>query len=233
MHGNDIDEIIDMIFDEKTFNPDSMAKLLYASILNEFSIKLSTSERKIYSTYVSYMYDLIENLRELDITNLDIYLKKISKKDPYVIDNIIMLWSLPRSEQYMSKIMYYKAYKNNIVDFNNILFDLRNEDYIIHFCLDILSKPSKCPIHCIDIIWNCMDVNKININSIMLARKKFDFIEFNLEDQHEEDEITLSICLSTSKIDEYGLGNKLNSKGKTFNDMINYICNMNKIEKNT
>lgn len=219
---NEIEQLIDLVFDPTEYNPGNMSKLLYQSILNEFSIKLTIDERKIYSKYVSYVFDLIELLRETKIPDCKKYFEQIYKKDPYVIDNIIMMWCLPRSEQYMSKIMYYKAYKNNIANFNGILYEMRNENYIMYFCIDILSKPCKCPIHCIDIIWNSLIVNKLNIDSIILTRKKFDYIEFNLDEEQKDNNI--SICLNIQEINEFGLGYAPNEFGKTFNQMIDHIC---------
>ena len=215
-------EQISNIFNDDYFNPNTMAQLLYSAILNGFRIKIGVEERKIYSTYLGYMYDLVEYLRDEPIEKIKDIMKYLLQKDPYVVDNVIMLWCFPRSGLYMSKMMYYRAYTENIKNYADILFEMRNEDFVIHFCLDIISKPSQCPIHCVDIIWNCLDINRIKISSIVIDKKKQDdFIEFNLDEETTDTEI--SISLNAVRIYNFNLGNKPNQNGKSFNDMINFI----------
>lgn len=211
-------EILDSILNKNEFNPGIMSKFLYGVILNAFRTKINMDERKLYYSYIGYMYDIIEYLREQPIDKILEVMKKYYAIDEYIVDNLIMLWSFPRSEQYMSKLMYYRAYEDNINAYNNILYEMRNEDFVINFCIDIIAKPSKCPIHCIDILWNCIDINDIEIDTVFLNTKKYDYIEFNLDEEESTDKIHIE--LNADRLTEFNLGNKKNSKGISFNDMI-------------
>lgn len=135
-----------------------LSKKLYRALLNRFMINVSLQEYNDMKQYQECIFDLVEDLRKMDISFIEDFLNYLDENDPYMADNIIMCWSLPRTEDYLSKKFYNKKYEENIKKYNCILVELVEHPVVRNFCIETLSKTNYVPVHCIDILWFYMDI---------------------------------------------------------------------------
>lgn len=130
-----------------------LSEKIYAAIVNRFNIKMDEDQYKFFREYQERVFDLVENLRCLDVEFIKNFFDYLYPIDAYLSDVIIMCWSLPRIDTCLSRRFYDSKYRENINLYNDKLAAIINHNAIRMFCLDILSKNNYVPVHCIDLIW--------------------------------------------------------------------------------
>lgn len=141
---------------------DHLSHQLYSNILNKFNITIDKSDYDDFVEYQERVYNLIENMRELDNEIIATILIYVNNLNPYLADIIIMSWCLPRANKYLSKRIYNEQYKKNIVLYNKKLIDNIENTVIKNFCIETLTKTNCVPVHCIDYLWyymNCITLD--------------------------------------------------------------------------
>lgn len=166
-----IEEYVDQfyILEKSDLNSDILIQMLYSAILNRFKITFQEEEYNIFREYQERIFNLIENLRELDVSVIASVLIYLDKKNHCLPDIIIMMWSMPRIDSFLSKKIYNNHYKDNIAKYNSKIIELIEIDVVKNFCIESLTKTNYVPIHCIDFLWYYM-------NGV-----SYDFVFYNLE----------------------------------------------------
>lgn len=142
------------IIDTEDFNSSFLSQLLYKAYINKFLIHMEPPEYEIFQLYQNRFFDLIENMREFDIASIKTIFTFFENEDPYVVDNIIMSWCLPRPGSYSSKKYYDDEYSKNIAKFNSKLLEMVEHRPVKNFCIECITKTCNIPIHCINILWH-------------------------------------------------------------------------------
>jgi len=143
---------------------DYYIQMLYSALLNKFRIEIGEDEYEQFNEFQNRIFDLIENLRNLSRATIPIVINYLSKKNPTLPDIIIMMWCLPRPNQYLSQRMYKSKYKENIKKYNYKMIENVNNETIMNFCVETLSKTNNVPVHCIDYLWLYMGTSFIEFN---------------------------------------------------------------------
>lgn len=170
---------------------EELSKLCYKAYLNKFKIDLTEEDYSSMKIYQENIFDLVENMHDFDSDKIKLVLKFLDKKNPYLADLVIICWSLPRSDNFLSKRMYHAKYLKNISKYNNKLTEIVNFYVIENFCVETLSKTNSVPIHCIDLLWYWMNglslefsfLNNDNTTYLNIDILEDEFIEigFNME----------------------------------------------------
>lgn len=194
----------------------NLSHMLYASILNKFMITIDNIEYQHFREFHERTFDLVENMRELEVDLIEKIFVYLNKVNNYLVDIILMLWCLPRINNIRSKQLYDAKYKNNIKKYNFKIVKLIKSEPIKIFCLESLSKTNYVPIHCIDYISfyleeitfeisfcgsNGKDYIGFNVNSG--KEKNESFLQFNMD---KTPEIPIDISINMEYFFELGLG---------------------------
>lgn len=158
MSHRKMDIYLGQFFVPQIGNVEDLSKKLYRALLNKFMIDVSFQEYNEIKQYQECIFDLVEDLREKDISFIGEFLNYLDNHDPYLADNTIMIWSLPRTDDYLSKKFYNKKYEENIKKYNCKLVELVEHPVVKNFCIETLSKTNYVPVHCIDILWFYMNI---------------------------------------------------------------------------
>ena len=177
--------------DEK-INCEKMSTILYTAILNKFIIRMGKAEYVYFREYQERVFDLVENLRELDVNDISTILTYISKIDIYLVDIIIMLWCVPRIDNLLSKKIYQIRYRQNIQQYNAKLCNLITHDTIKYFCIETLTKVNNVPAHCMDYIWYYMANMEIEFD--FYNSENGAYIGFEPIETDESDKIDKNKC---------------------------------------
>lgn len=145
------------ILEKGDIDCDNLSYVLYGAILKKFKITMDQDEYAYFKEYQEHIFDLIENLRELNTEIIPIVFDYLNKINHYIPDIIIMLWCFPRTDNFLSKLIYNKNYKLNIQKYNHKLTAHINHYVMKNFCVETLSKTNNIPVHCIDYIWFYMN----------------------------------------------------------------------------
>ena len=162
---------------------------LYELFLNRFEMEILPEEFQKYINFRTRIIELVTALHYLDIDVISSVLLYLTKKNEYLPDIIIMEWSLPINYTTFSQQKYKDDYEKQIEKFNHQLVKLVENETVMNFCLESLTKTNNVPIHCIDILWNYMFKMEI----------EFEFITHNpyyLRIEVIEDSVLLGINLS-------------------------------------
>jgi hypothetical protein len=168
---------------------------------------MSEDEYTYFKEYQDRVFDLIENLREMSSATIPLVFDYLSGINATLPDIIIMLWCLPRSDQFLSKINYNKRYKENIAKYNRKLIRNIEHRVVADFCLETLTKTNNVPVHCIDYLWFYM--NKISMEFIFYNSESGGYIGITiLEDEEDKnsDEQWIELGLNVEYILGLGLG---------------------------
>lgn len=212
-------------------NYDYIIQMLYSAILNKFKVTIPEEEYVDFKEYQDRIFDLVENLRELEsrfILNTLEYLKKINISLP---DIIIMCWCLPRSDSYISEQIYNKKYKDNINKYNNKLINNIEHEIIKDFCIETLSKTNNVPVHCIDYLWYYMC--SISLEFTFYNSRGGNYIGIIIS---ESDDVNINFGFNMEHLLELGLGqivyiNDPNKKGSFRNFLWHFITNSTAVKK--
>ncbi|BCS82979.1 hypothetical protein QLL95_gp1144 [Cotonvirus japonicus] len=173
------------------YNCEYLSFFLHGVIINNSNVSITKEESDIFTIYQDNVLNLIDEMRELQETNiLEIFNYLDSIKYNYLIDVIIMWWCHPINS-FISKFAYNKAYINNVQKYNSKLINNITFSLIKHFCLDALSRSNKIPIHCIDLLWYymndmCLEFEFYNSNNCLnigltITESESIIIGFNME----------------------------------------------------
>ncbi len=217
-------------------NCEGTSHIMYAAILNKFKITMTDEEYEYFKEYQERVFDLVENLRELDVLNISLVFDYLDKKNPYLVDIIIMMWCMPRIDNFLSKRFYNKRYKDNILKYNHKIIDIIDQNVIKKFCIETLSKTNNVPIHCIDYIWFYM--NTIGIEFSFYNTDNNAYIGFTMpEDKEDYDgKAYIDLGLHLEYMLEMNLGqvvypNDPGQKGSLRNFIKNIVFNSEIVEK--
>ena len=148
---------------DTVINAAYISKVLYTAFVTKFKINMSDDEYMLFQEYRERIYLFVEDLRERSTDFIKTVLSYLLEIDPYVHNNVIFTWCLPKTTT-LSRVTYKKNYRENIQKYNGKLFTLVNSDFITNFCHQISSGNISVPIHCIDILWYHLDSSEIEIN---------------------------------------------------------------------
>lgn len=233
--------VIEYIKQFAIIDPDSnleccrLSQMLYGAILNKFKIKIDTETYYYFKEYQERVFDFVENLRELSSATMPLIFDYLLKtENVYLIDIIIMLWCLPRSDNFLSKKMYNNKYHENIKKYNQKLINNITHKSMECFCFETLGKTNSVPVHCIDYIWFYM--NGITMELQFLNYDNASYINFVMPDGDEhsdEDNTLMHVCIGINMeyVLEMGLGkieydNCILEKGTFGNFLKKYIIDM-------
>lgn len=215
---------------------ENLSKLLYSAILNKFRITISKDDYQYFKEYQERMFDLVENLRELTSATIPIVFDYLTEINPYLPDIIIMLWCLPRSDQYLSKKIYTNRYKQNIQKYNIKLIKNIENNVIKNFCLETLTKTNNVPVHCIDYLW--MYMNGLSFDFTFYNQEGAQYIGFEIpeSDENNKDETFINFGFNMEYMLEMGLGQVVYksdplAKGSLRNFLKNIIFDVNVVKK--
>lgn len=150
-------------------NCENISHILYVALLNKFRIEFTTDEYYYLKEYQERMFDLVEDLRERDTSTIPIVFDYLSNKNNYLVDIIIILWCLPRTDKFISKNIYRKVYKENIEKYHWKLIRCAECQFMKNFFIETFSKSNSVSVHCIDYVWahlNHLSLEISFINSI-------------------------------------------------------------------
>lgn len=221
-----------IIGNDSDLNYNILSQLLYSAILNKFKIIINEEEYKYFKEYQERIFDLIENLRELSTATIPIVLDYLEKINHYLPDIIIMLWCLPRTDNYLSKRIYNNHYKQNIIKYNYKIIKNINNEVIKNFCIETLTKTNNVPVHCIDYIWYYM--NAISLEFSFYNTESCTYIGFTMPDSIDDDYINFGFNMEYML--EMGLGkvtydNDPSSKGSFRNLLKKFIIEPELVKK--
>lgn len=190
---------------DEVLNCDGLIHILYAAILNKFKVDMTKEEYFYFKEYQERVFDLVENLREQDIDTISLILEYLYKINAYLADIIIMLWCLPRSDQYLSRQIYHSVYYQNIEKYNTKITNLIEHNAIKCFCLETLSKTINVPVHCIDYLWYYM--NALSLEFSFFNTNSGDYISFVMpEHGHDEKNEYIDFGFNMEYMLRLGLG---------------------------
>jgi hypothetical protein len=187
-------------------NCDNLSRILYAAILNKFKVTLSEEEYNYFKEFQERIFDLVENLRELGTNEIVQVFDYFDKENHYLSDIVIMMWCMPRTDNFLSKRFYDKKYKENISEYNKKITDIIDHHAIKKFCIETLSKTNNVPIHCIDYIWFYMNTLHLEFSFYNSANSAY--IGFTMpEDKDDYDcEEYIDFGFNMTYLLEMGLG---------------------------
>ena len=164
-------------------NCDNLSQMLYSALLNKFRVEFTKEEYGYFKEYQERVFNLVENLREMNSATISLVFDYISKINNYLVDIIIMLWCLPRSDNLLSKRIYNVCYKENIQKYNEKLIKNICHKVMENFCIETLTKTNYVPIHCIDYIWFYM--NTISMEFTFYNSESSKYIGFIMPENNE------------------------------------------------
>lgn len=182
---------------------------LYLKLLNRFDPGYfdSISAYETFIEYESNMYDLVENLRELDTSYIYKVFETLSEYDHRLPDICILLWCVPRSN-WMSKNKWYSEYAKLIDRWSSKILELIDNKYVQDFCIETITKTNYVPIHCLEYIWYylnefvCLEHVFINSASGMVIGFEYDHTDSN----NKHDTIQCKFHINIEYIFMLGIG---------------------------
>ena len=186
----------------------NLSQMLYQAILNKFKVTYNDEEYEIFSEYQHRTFDLIEDLREKDLNTISLILTHVNSIDPYLADNIIMCWCLPRVGVFFSKKAYSNAYKENISSYNHLLISLIDHIVIKNFCIETITKTNYVPVHTIDLLWGYFE--DIELEFEFYNKESGEYIGFDLS--HSDS--TIKFGFNMEHMLWLGLGKVVRSNNK-------------------
>jgi len=230
-----VKEYIDQfnIIDTKNdINCDYLSVLFYGTILNKFKTTFDKTEYYYFKEYQERVFDLVENLRELSSATVPMVFDYLNQVNHYLVDIIIMLWCLPRTDNFLSKRIYNNHYKQNIQKYNYKLTKNITHECMKNFCIETLTKTNNVPTHCIDYIWFYM--NTISMEFSFYNMDSGSFIGFIMP-EHDDDNY-IDFGFNMEYLLEIGLGqiayeNDPSSKGSFRNFLKNFVTDTVMVKK--
>ncbi|XWV26584.1 hypothetical protein QJ857_gp0483 [Tupanvirus soda lake] len=221
---------------DEFINCDNISQILYAAILNRFMINMSEEEYIYFKEYQERVFDLVENLRELSSATIPIVLNYLDKVNPYLADIIIMLWCMPRTDNFLSKRIYNNRYKENIKKYNIKMIKNIENTVMRNFCIETVTKTNYVPIHCIEYIWFYM--NTLSFEFTFYNTESSAYIGFIIPDQsdNKNGETFIEFGFNMEYLLDLGLGqivyaNDPSKKGSFRNFLRNFVTNKTLVEK--
>lgn len=210
-----------------------LSKKLYRAILNKFRITMDEDEYYQFKEYQERVFNLVENLRELDSNIIPLVFDYLQDVNVYLIDIIIMLWCLPRTDNYLSKKMYDKKYKELISLYHYKMVENINHKGVENFCIETISKTNNVPVHCIDYLWYYM--GNLSFDFTFYNSNSGAYISFAMPEHNQHDEF-IFFGFNMEYLLDLGLGkisylNDPNQKGSFRNFLLKIIANLEVVKK--
>lgn len=187
--------------------------MIYMAFINKFVYEITQEEYYIFELYHSKIRKFVEDLREKNINFINNVLKYINDNTMFMIDIVLMQWSLPNNDL-LSKSNYIIDYKNKIDLFNKKL-NLLDKNIIDNACKRMLHNNKSFPIHCIDLLWNFISTCKIDF--VFINDQSANYITI------AEDTENITMSVNIEYLVYLGLGCVINNYNKTFKEFIFYI----------
>lgn len=208
-------------------NCENLSKILYGAILSKFKISITKAEYVYFKEYQERVFDLVENLRELDTDTIVIVLEYLDKVNCYLVDIIIMLWCCPRTDAILSERIYKMTYKKNIKNYNYKITKNIKHYTIKNFCVETLIKSNNVPVHCIDYLWYYLD--GITLEFAFTNSKSYTYIGISIPDDQKSDNREVLMSFNMELLLEIGLGkvvydNNESSRRGSFSGVLEKIC---------
>ncbi len=205
---------------------------LYQAILTKFKISMTVDEYEKFKEFQERTYDLVENLRELDVKKIALVLNYLNKDNYYLIDVVIMLWCLPEVIFFLSKKIYFNKYRQNIQKYHHKMIELVEEEPVKNFCFETLTKTNSVPVHCIDYLW--LYINNMSFELTFFNSDAGNYISFTMP--HDQKDEYINLGLNMEYLLELGLGqtiyeNDPQSKGSFRNFLKIFVTNTDVITK--
>lgn len=218
-------------------NCDNMSQILYSTFLNKFQKTMTKNEYYYFEEYQERIYNLIDSLREMTSATIPVVFDHLDKNNNfYLLDNIIMMWCLPRASATRSKQKYDKIYKENIEKYNCKIIKNINHYTIKNFCIETMTKNNNVPVHCIDYIWYYMNCKCVEFAFCNMESGKY--IGFTVEELSPEEELErkntdvyFEICLNMEYVLLMGLGKAIYPELATSTDTVSDISNIEQLSK--
>lgn len=175
--------VLDLGNADDDINCKEISKLLYEALLTRFKIQIIEETNEILFIYQNRVYDMIDEMRDLDSEEIRSILKILDEENPCLADIVIMCWCLPRVSEFMSKNAYNNNYRMLIKNYGNKLTDIVDFFVIDNFCIETLTKTNCVPVHCIDLLWYYM--NGLSIDFLFNDDKKAEYIEIDIDNDPE------------------------------------------------
>ncbi len=173
---------------DEFMNSNNLSQILFTSYLTKFTEVLTTEESDYLNGYHDRIFNLVENMRELTKSTIAAIFEYLLKKNAYVLDLVIIVWTLPRKNNYLGQEKYKLKYRENIQKYNSKLIQLINTVPIEQFCVEaltrsIVTETGSCnnylPIHCIDLLWYYMSPNDFSLEFSSITSKEYVGVEMN------------------------------------------------------
>jgi len=198
---------------------------LYKMILNKFIITITEDKYEKLNEYHERVFDLIENLREQESDVVEKFFDSTYKHNYYLVDNIIMMWCLPRVHKYRSKTAYLREYLNIINQYQHKIIDIITNQCVSNFCVEMLSKHCNIPTHCLDYIWFYMA--NMNIDLSFSEERNGDYLTL-----HPTKENTIDITMHIPTVLNLGIGKIILDNTTFFNTIIEPFLKPGKLREN-
>ena len=197
------------IDDKDGINCEETSKLLYEAYLTKFQIEVHPSVKTILDIYQDKIFDFVDYLHMIDISVVEevlIYLDKNSY--PHIADIIIMMWSLPRPQEFKSQSRYDAKYNNLIQQQNYKLCKMLDCYVVRNFCYETITKNNNVPVHCIDILWHSMTGMSIEFKFCGEFDKRYLGYEICTDEENDKDNFVY-FKFNLEYLLRLGLGNEL------------------------
>lgn len=191
--------------------------MIYTAFINKFIYELEEDEYYLFELYYSKIRNFVEDLRDKPQTFIDEALEYIKENTQFMVDIILMQWSLPNINLISSSSRCID-YKNKINQFNTKLNTI-NKNIISDACERMLCNNKSFPIHCIDLLWNSLCIFELDL--IFINRQSADYI--TISNNEEDNATTIIISLNIEYLLYLGLGLVENNYGKNFKSFIESI----------
>lgn len=210
-----------------------LSQKLYKAILNKFKINMTQEEYYPFKEFQERIFNLIENLRELETNIIPLIFDYLQKINVYLIDIIIMLWCLPRSDDYLSKKMYDKKYTELIKNYHHKMIHNIKHKCMENFCIESITKTNNVPVHCIDYIWFYM--SNLSLDFTFYNSNGGNYICFMMPEHNHCDEF-INFGFNMEHLLNLGLGqishsNDPHNKGSFRNFLFMIITNLDVVKK--
>lgn len=110
---------------------------LYALYSSGFTLDVEEEEFLLISEFQYSLFNLIDNCDE--ITDLTKILTLLYEYIPCIADLFIIMWCIPRPDEYLSHRLFIKKYKTKILQKFYRLLEIIDHKIIKEFCLDVIS----------------------------------------------------------------------------------------------
>lgn len=190
--------------------------MIYKAFIDKFVYEMNKQEYHYFNLYYERVVRFVKDLRENDIDFINQILILLKSKTTYMVDLVIMQWSLP-DLNLLSKSLYRQQYKNLIEKYNKKLFEIDNT-ILNEVCTKLIYNNKSFPIHCVDILWQYISKMEIELIFINMQSANYVTIKNNINDNS-----TIIISINIEYLLYLNLGQIKNNEEKDLKSFIKHI----------